>query len=180
MKKDPNVDQVFKPPAQSPYQDHLPRKRLWRAMWKHYKIARRNLGAPLPLEEVQFLVRMAIHGPEKPYVRTEFLKEIEARRKAERQATGEYRGRFHTMDQTFLKRRYQDLLKRSRIPVLEQVEDGRWQITTTTASMLPMFYSKNIPNMDPRHKEGFFTKGGKKISQVDSQGLPVKNDQIIL
>jgi hypothetical protein len=84
------------------------------------------------------------------------------------------------MDQTFLKRRYQDLLKRSHIPVLEQVKEGRWRVTTTAASMLPMFYSKNIPNMDPRHKEGFFTKGGKKVGQVDSQGLPVKDDWIIL
>lgn len=143
-------------------------------MWKHYKVARGNLGAPLPLEEVQFLVRMAIQGPEKAYVRTEFLKKIEARRKAERQATGKFRGRFHTMDQNFLKRRYQDLLKRCHIPVLEQVEEGRWKVTSA-ASMLPVLYTKNIPNMDPRHKEGFFTKGGKKISKVDSQGLPVKS-----
>jgi hypothetical protein len=142
-------------------------------MWKHYKIARGNLGAPLPLEEVQFLVRMAINGPEKPYFRTEFLKKIEARRKAERQATGEFRGRFHTMDQKFLKRRYQDLLKRCHIPVLQQMEEGRWRVTSA-ASMLPMFFTKNIPNMDPRHKEGFVTKGGKKISKVDSQGRPVK------
>jgi len=169
MKKDPNVSHEFKLPPRSPYQSQLvPLKRQVNSAWKHYQLAREKLSVPLPREEIQFLIRMAVHGPHEPFVRTEFLQKIEDRRKEERNATGRFRGRFHRMDQSFIQRQYQQFLRRQYIPILEQVQAGKWRVTDTKELLPPTF--RVIPDIDPRHILGFLVKGGKKVGGVDAKG----------
>jgi len=169
MKKDPNVSHEFKLPPRSPYQSQLvPLKRQVNSAWKHYQLAREKLSVPLPREEIQFLIRMALHGPDEPFVRTEFLQKIEARRKAERIATGRFRGRFHQMDHSFIQRRYQQFLMRHYIPILEQVQRGEWRVTDTKQLLPPTF--RVIPDIDPRHMRGFVVKGSRTVGEVDAKG----------
>jgi hypothetical protein len=111
---------------------------------------------------------MALNGLDGPFIRTDFLNKIEQRRKAERKATGKFRGLFNRMDRNFIRRRYQDFLTRNYIPILEQMEGREWQVTSAQDLFSSSF--RRVLDIDPRHLQGSLVKGGKKVGAVDGKG----------
>jgi hypothetical protein len=71
-------------------------------------------------------------------------------------------------DRNFIQRRYQDFLTRNYIPILEQIEGRKWQVTNAQDSFSSSF--RQAPDIDPRHLQGSLVKGGKKVGVVDVKG----------
>lgn len=164
MNRDPNVKTKFEmdnPPVYKP----LSKRREVNAMWQFYSEQRKALQAPLQkaeLEALRALTNGARLKPPQPDVRHKLQEKFPL----ERSHTGKYRGRPTALKPRFLRRRYQNLLKK-HIPMVSH-ENGNWRVETVPGSI------QKYPSLDSKHMDGFTLFNGMKVQAVNSKGEFIK------